>query len=152
MTDQWDPDGIRSVQDRLLEINEKVLDRATNYSALIIGSGYVVYLTIIGVLHEYMHPKAVVLSAALVLISSLFFCVWEVVKMTNMAFSSQPIASFLHLPPAEFHKAVDLADKVARRRNARLLFWWPWFLCATVLSGFIGGLIAIGSFILRFFS
>lgn len=125
----------------------KQYDFASKYSTVIIFGGYAAFFTIWANIQSSGIPKdLLVLSASLVGLSVLIFCVFEILKMVVLAKSNSDYATAVasiekHLEACEYvemYNAMARACQAEESRNLSLVKYWKPILYSTLALGVLG--------------
>lgn len=130
--------------DLLMQLNEKQMTGATNYTNLILVAGYAGFFGFWTTLAPKLPPKLYALCGLLGLLSFVLFISWEIVKMIwgsiHMARTNAMIESMRGPNLLQMFLA---STKKFQIRSQRV--WWI-FLIPSVLSGLAAGFLLVGFF------
>lgn len=132
----------------LMQLNEKLMTQATNYTNLILVAGYAGYFglwsTLVGRLPNWLYA----LCGLLALLSLLLFVSWEIIKMVwgnvYMNRTNKMITKI-----ARGAKPLELFLAASSLYSVKVQKVWLWFLIPTVTFGIAAGLLLIGFFVLQ---
>ena len=129
----------------LMELNEKLMTHATNYTNLVMVAGYAgffgLWATLVGRLPDWLYA----LCGLLALLSLLLFVSWEIIKMVWGSLHMRRTNDMI-TKPVRGTKPLDLVIAASALHSVRVQKIWLWFLIPTVVFGIAAALLLIGFF------
>ncbi|QWB08744.1 hypothetical protein [Pseudomonas syringae] len=129
----------------MMQMAEKRMTQATNYTNLIMVAGYAGYFAFWSTLAAKLPNWLYALSGLLALLSLLLFISWEVTKMTwgtvHLNRINKMITETVRGP-----NALQTIETASSLHNVRINKLWLWFLVPTLSFGIGAGLLLLGYF------
>ncbi len=138
----------KELLDLIIRIYSNMFDKAMNYTNIIIVAGFAGLLTIWGYVQNFLHNWDKIASILAIVISLIFFIIWEIIKMITNGISSQRITKVLKSPPSQLSQKLREAEINEQKQN--ILFYRVWIfltLPLTILPGLVGSIILVVCFI-----
>jgi hypothetical protein len=128
----------------LMQLNEKLMTQATNYTNLVMVAGYAGYFAFWSTLITKLPNWLYALSGLLALLSLLLFISWEVTKMiwgnAHMNRTNKIITA------SNGPNAINAFTAAYQLYSVKTHRIWTWFLVPTVACGVGAGLLLLGFF------
>jgi hypothetical protein len=131
----------------VLKIMSSLYDKSAAYTNIIMAAGYVGFFTVWSNMKVYMSAFDMRISALCMLISIMFFVMWEVTKMIVTSRSLSSLQDATNASPAEFNAKLEAYYLDAAKINAALMKWWSCVLFVTIVPALIAASILIFSFV-----
>ena len=122
-------------------------DKGSNYTNLIIMAGYAVFFTFWSNVKNEVNIIDARISVLYVIISVLFFIIWEIYEMIYSSSFLERLHKFDQVPPAEFKVHMERVKKETEKLKANFARFWIWELILTIIPGFFGALVLIISYV-----
>lgn len=131
----------------MMQMAEKQMTQATNYTNLILVAGYAGYFAFWSTLVSKLPSWLYALTGLLALLSLLLFISWEVIKMTWGTVHLNRINKMI-LKTVRGPNALKVIEAASSSHNVRInkLWLWLWFLVPTITFGIGAGLLLLGYF------
>lgn len=143
----------KELLDLITKIYSNMFDKAMNYTNVIIVAGFAGLLAIWGYVQSFLHDWDKIASILAIMVSLIFFILWEIIKMIINGISSQRIAKVLKSSSSQLLKKLEEAEIKDQKQNILFYRIWMFFtLPLTILPGLIGSTILIVCFIKYFTS
>ncbi|AJF49001.1 TPA: hypothetical protein ACGJ7L_002302 [Pseudomonas aeruginosa] len=132
----------------LMQLNEKLMTQASNYTNLIMVAGYAglfgLWSTLVGRLPQWLYA----LCGLLALLSLLLFVSWEIIKMVWGSLYVKRTNRII-TTVARGKKPMDMYQAAMSLYNVKMHKVWLWFFVPTVVLGVGAGLLLVGYFSLE---
>ncbi|WP_339492211.1 hypothetical protein [Pseudomonas sp. EA_15y_Pfl2_R67] len=130
--------------DLLMQLNEKQMSGATNYTNLILVAGYAGLFGFWSTLSPKLPPGLYALCGLLGLLSLMLFISWEIVKMIwGSIHMSRTNAMIESMRGPKLPQLFLASTRKFQIRSQRV--WWV-FLIPSLLSGLVAGFLLVGFF------
>ena len=138
--------------DAQVKLMTVLFDKASAYTNLIILGAYAGFFGLWQITKEYLSKPQALWAALLMLISLLFFVVFEIVKMVVIQRSITAKTAALKKPetqqsPAALAKVLGEIDQTHERVNYRFMRYWVFTMVVTVGSGIAATAVLCYAFI-----
>ena len=125
---------------------QAVIDKASNYTRLVMTLGYGGFFAAWAGAKQYLSPKHVVLSGLLLMVSAFLFIAFQVLEA---AFASHLYLGWARLTNADEKTRparIEQLEKAQRRVNLGTARLWPPIFYSCVVTGFAGVFILMWGF------
>ena len=143
---------IRTRQKFMIELATALYDKSIAYTNLILVAGYAAFLTVWSNSKPYLSECEARASVALILLSLLFFVLWELYKMVLTGTAQQRHARVISASPETFWAEMENLKDAERSLLVRAIRAWPVVLALTIVPGVLAagvlmwGLVTHGMF------
>ena len=128
-----------------MQLNEKMMTHATNYTNLILVAGYAGFFGFWSTIVNKLPQPIYAISGLLALISLLLFISWEITKMVGsykrLSGNNELIKHIKH-----GDKPLLMLEAAMNLHSMRMNRLWKWFLIPTVVTGVAPALLLLGTF------
>ncbi len=128
----------------LLQLNEKLLSHAVNYTNLILVAGYAGFFAFWASLSDKIPAWMFSLSGFLILLSLVLFIAWEIIKSVWQAFHMRRIGKIL--AGQKGPKIIAQYEAAFASYQIKTTAVWVFFLVPTVVTGLGAAFCLIGFF------
>lgn len=132
----------------LMQLNEKLMTQATNYTNLVMLAGYAgffgLWSSLVGRLPDWLYA----VSGLLALLSLFLFVSWEIIKMVWGSLHMRRTNDMI-TKPVRGAKPLDLFIAASSLHGVRVHKVWLWFLIPTVAFGIAAALLLVGFFAIQ---
>lgn len=122
-------------------------DKGSNYTNLIIMAGYVLFFTFWSNVKNEVDIVDARLSVIYVIISVLFFIVWEIWEMIYSSLDLRRLHQLNQVSPSEFKAQMERVKKETEKLQANFARLWIYELILTIIPGFSGALTLIIAYV-----
>ncbi len=133
----------KEVVDFYTSIIAKSYEKASAYTNLIIMGGYVLFFTFWSNVRNEVNVSWGRLSVILVIISAIFFIIWEISNMICTSLQLRKLHKAEQISPDKFEEHIKTIEKEERKFQANMAKFWIFELLATIIPGFTGVIILI---------
>lgn len=132
----------------LMQLNEKLMTQATNYTNLILVAGYAGFFGLWSSLITKLPNWLYALSGLFALLSLILFVSWEIIKMIwgnrYMNRTNKMITEVARGPDV-----LDMFISAYSLHSVKAQKVWVWFLIPTMTFGMLAALLLVGFFVLQ---
>lgn len=129
-----------------MQLNEKMMTHATNYTNLILVVGYAGFFGFWSTIVNKLPQAVYAISGLLALISLLLFIAWEITKMVGSYKRLNGNNELIkHIKRGD--KPLLMMEAAMNLHSMRMNKLWKWFLIPTVVTGVASALLLLGTFI-----
>lgn len=138
-----------SAFEMLMRIQDSFYDKGMTYSKVILGLGYAGMLTIFAGTKQYLRPRQLLWTAAMISVSLIAYVLFEVGQMLFVTVNAWTLKKTIEKSGANQAAAVQSYSRAVQKRTPKLLKYWAITLAICLPTGLAAGGVLIWTFFQR---